>query len=96
VVDGRIHDTARIDYLQQHLAALEDAMAQGVDVRGYFCWSLMDNFEWSYGYTKRFGIVYVDFETQERIIKDSGRAFTELLASRTTPLKKRTRDKHRV
>ena len=92
VVDGRVHDTARIDYLQQHLAALENAMAQGVDVRGYFCWSLMDNFEWSFGYTKRFGIVYVDFETQQRIIKDSGKAFADLLASRTSPLKKRAHD----
>jgi beta-glucosidase len=82
LVDGEVNDPGRIDYLLQHLAALEDAMAQGVDVRGYFCWSLMDNFEWSFGYSKRFGIVYVDFETQQRTVKASGHVFRALLESR--------------
>lgn len=87
VSGGEIHDVGRIDYLQSHLAALEAAMVAGVDVRGYFCWSLMDNFEWSFGYTKRFGIVYVDFDTQQRIVKSSGHALRALLASRKATLK---------
>lgn len=72
VMNGRVHDTPRRDYLEQHLAVTAAALRVGVDVRGYFVWSLIDNFEWQHGYNKRFGIVYVDFETQERIIKDSG------------------------
>jgi beta-glucosidase len=71
VQDGAVTDPQRIDYVQRHLAALKDAMAQGVDVRGYFLWSLMDNFEWNSGYSKRFGIVYVDYATQQRIPKAS-------------------------
>jgi beta-glucosidase len=69
--DGRVRDADRIDYLRGHLAACHEAMAAGVPLRGYFAWSLMDNFEWSEGYTKRFGIVYVDYETLERVPKDS-------------------------
>jgi beta-glucosidase len=75
--DGRVHDLQRVAYLQDHLAAVHAAIADGIDVRGYMVWSLLDNFEWAYGYEKRFGITYVDFETQERIVKDSGRFYQE-------------------
>ncbi|MFD7294591.1 GH1 family beta-glucosidase [Streptomyces sp. NPDC059897] len=69
--EGRVHDPDRIAYLHGHLAAVHEAIEQGADVRGYFLWSLLDNFEWAYGYGKRFGAVYVDYETQERIPKSS-------------------------
>ncbi len=69
--DGRVADQRRIDYLAAHLTALHDAMERGVDVRGYFCWSLLDNFEWADGFRQRFGLVYVDYPTQRRIPKDS-------------------------
>src|SRR5687768_7794358 len=69
--DGQIHDTARIDYLDGHLRALHEAIGEGVDVRGYFVWSLLDNFEWAEGYRQRFGLVRVDYETQRRTPKDS-------------------------
>ncbi|MEY4081967.1 MAG: hypothetical protein RLZZ389_234, partial [Actinomycetota bacterium] len=69
---GRVADQRRIDYLHTHLKAVSNAIAQGSPVKGYYQWSLMDNFEWALGYDKRFGIVHVDFETQKRIIKDSG------------------------
>ena len=68
-----IHDSERTTYYQGHLDAVQAALAQGADVRGYFAWSLMDNFEWAFGYDKRFGIVHVDFETQTRTLKDSAR-----------------------
>ena len=70
--DGSIHDEHRLDYLRQHMIQTYLPMLDGVDVRGYFAWSLLDNDEWAYGYTKRFGIVRVDYETQERTIKVSG------------------------
>jgi beta-glucosidase len=70
--DGQVHDQDRVQYLSEHYAAVHDAIADGADVRGYYVWSLLDNFEWAYGYSKRFGIVYVDFESQQRTIKDSG------------------------
>jgi beta-glucosidase len=79
---GRVEDEDRTRYLQQHLEALDEAMRQGVDVRGYFAWSLMDNFEWAEGYTKRFGLVYVDYATQHRTVKASGAMFREMLARR--------------
>ncbi|MFD8074095.1 GH1 family beta-glucosidase [Streptomyces sp. NPDC059718] len=69
--DGAVHDPERVEYLRVHLEAVHRAMRSGADVRGYFLWSLMDNFEWAYGYSKRFGAVYVDYETQERIPKSS-------------------------
>lgn len=65
------HDDARISFLERYLKNLKRAVDEGVDIRGYFLWSFMDNFEWASGYTQRFGIVYVDFDTQERIVKDS-------------------------
>ena len=70
--DGKCHDQRRIGYLQTHLKAVADAIAEGSPVKGYYQWSLMDNFEWALGYDKRFGIVHVDFDTQKRTIKDSG------------------------
>jgi beta-glucosidase len=84
-VEGEIHDANRVDYLQRHFTAAHRAMARGVDLRGYLVWSFMDNFEWSYGYTKRFGIVRVDYETQERIVKDSGKWFAQLIETRRIP-----------
>jgi beta-glucosidase len=69
--EGTVNDPERIAYLRGHLAAVHRAIADGADVRGYFLWSLMDNFEWAYGYSKRFGAVYVDFGTQRRIPKQS-------------------------
>ena len=71
VEDGKIHDTERILYLSDHIEAVADAMVQGVNIQGYYLWSLMDNFEWALGYSKRFGIVHVNYSTQERIVKDS-------------------------
>lgn len=70
--DGRVHDARRTHYLQEHIAAVLAAKQEGVPMEGYFTWSLLDNFEWSLGYSKRFGIVYTDYSTQQRIIKDSG------------------------
>jgi beta-glucosidase len=80
--DGRVSDPDRIGYLDAHLRALRRAMDAGVDVRGYFCWSLMDNFEWAEGYSQRFGLIYVDYPTQRRIPKDSYHWYARLLADR--------------
>ena len=82
VVDGAIDDEQRCRYYQSHLSSVDQAIRKGVDIRGYFAWSLMDNFEWSEGYKMRFGIVHVDYETQERTPKRSALAFKETLASR--------------
>jgi len=71
VEDGRVHDQKRVEYLKQHFEIARKAIENGVDLRGYFVWSLIDNFEWAMGYTKRFGIIYIDYETQKRIKKDS-------------------------
>lgn len=78
-VDGEVDDPDRIRYVQEHLAAVAEAVAAGVDVQGYFYWSLLDNFEWAEGYPKRFGLVYVDFATQCRIPKASFRWFRDLI-----------------
>jgi beta-glucosidase len=80
LIEGRVADAARIRYLRSHIAATADALALGVDVRGYFVWSLLDNFEWAEGYSKRFGIIYVDYETQRRIPKDSAYWYRDFLA----------------
>jgi beta-glucosidase len=82
VVDGGVTDQGRIDYHDQHLRAVAQAIDEGVDVRGYFAWSLLDNFEWAEGYTERFGLVHVDFDTQVRTPKQSFRWFQQLLANR--------------
>jgi beta-glucosidase len=79
-VDGRIHDVRRMHYLESHLRAVGNAIAQGVAVRGYFVWSLLDNFEWAWGYGKRFGIVYVDYTTQQRTLKDSAKWYAQTIA----------------
>jgi beta-glucosidase len=77
--DGRIRDERRIRYLRNHLAQLHRAMGEGVPVKGYFHWSLMDNFEWALGYAPRFGLVYVDYATLKRTIKDSGHWFAKVI-----------------
>jgi beta-glucosidase len=78
-VGGKIHDIKRIEFLKQYLNQVLRAKNQGVNVTGYFVWSFTDNFEWAEGYRPRFGLVYVDFKTQERIIKDSGFWFSEMI-----------------
>ena len=79
--DGQVHDPDRVAYLHGHLGAVADAIEGGTDVRGYFAWSLLDNFEWAYGYDKRFGIVHVDYATQVRTVKDSGREYARIIAA---------------
>lgn len=77
--DGRIRDTDRIGYVRDHLSAVHSAINHGVDVRGYYVWTLMDNFEWAWGLSKRFGLVHVDFATQERRLKDSARWYRDVI-----------------
>jgi beta-glucosidase len=77
--DGRVRDKRRIRYLKDHIAQVHRAIADGVPVKGYFHWSLMDNFEWALGYGQRFGLIYVDFKTQKRTVKDSGRWFADVI-----------------
>ena len=81
--DGAIHDAERTEFLDVHLAAILDAVDDGVPVHGYFYWSLMDNFEWAWGYDKRFGIVRVDYATQERSLKDSAIAYRRIITGRS-------------
>lgn len=83
--DGQVDDPERIAYVRDHLAALQAAMAQGVDVRGYFLWSLLDNFEWNSGYSKRFGIVHVDYANQQRTPKASALWYRDFIAAQRTP-----------
>jgi len=78
-LDGKVHDPLRIDFLQRYLLALRRAIADGVDIRGYFHWSIMDNFEWASGYKHRFGLVHVDFDTQKRTLKDSAYWYREVI-----------------
>jgi len=80
LVNGQVHDADRVRYLQTHIAAVHQAMQQGVPMKGYMVWSLMDNFEWASGYAKRFGIVYVDYDTQQRTLKDSAKWYRDFLA----------------
>lgn len=77
--DGGVHDTRRISYLQQHLTQVHRSIEDGADVRGYFAWSLMDNFEWALGYSQRFGLVHVDYTTQERTPKDSAHWYSDVI-----------------
>ena len=77
-----VHDQFRIDYLAGHVRSVARAMAEGMDIRGFFCWSLMDNFEWAEGTKQRFGLVHVDFDSQQRTVRDSGRWYAELAAGR--------------
>ncbi len=80
VVAGAVHDDARIAYLHDHLAAVHEALRAGVDVRGYYVWSLLDNFEWAYGYSQRFGLIHVDYATQARTLKDSAYWYRDVIA----------------
>jgi len=83
LVDGRIIDTKRADYLKQHILQAHQAIQAGVDLRGYFYWSLLDNFEWAHGFSKRFGLFYVDYRTQRRYWKESARAYQRILQANT-------------
>jgi beta-glucosidase len=78
--DGRVHDIDRIHFLDGHLRAAHAAIEAGVDLRGFFVWSFLDNFEWAEGYAKRFGLVYVDYASQRRILKDSGYWFQDVVS----------------
>ncbi len=80
LADGTVDDADRISYLARHIEAVRQALAQGVDVRGYFAWSLLDNFEWARGYSQRFGLVYVDFDSQARLPKGSARWYADFIA----------------
>jgi beta-glucosidase len=81
--DKKVHDVERKEYVERHLKAIAELNEEGMDIAGYYLWSLLDNFEWAFGYEKRFGITYVDFETQERNIKDSGLRYAEIIRERT-------------
>ena len=78
-LDGKVHDEVRKDFLHRYLKGYKRAADEGIDILGYFQWSLMDNFEWAYGYTERFGMIYVDYATQERIVKDSFYWYKEVM-----------------
>jgi beta-glucosidase len=85
--DGQVHDPQRIDFLQRYLGAYGRAIASGVKAKGYFLWSVLDNFEWAYGYQKRFGIVHVDYSTQKRTPKDSAYWYKHIIASQGESLR---------
>ena len=85
VIDGRVADTRRIEYLDLHLQALHAAIGAGVDIRGYYQWSLLDNFEWALGFDKRFGLVHVDFDTLERTPRDSAYWYREVIKANGLP-----------
>jgi beta-glucosidase len=82
-----VDDPERISYVDRHLRAVAQAVGEGVDVRGYYLWSLLDNFEWSEGYAKRFGLVHVDYETLTRLPKASFAWYRDLIAARRPPLR---------
>jgi beta-glucosidase len=83
--DGAVHDVDRTRFILDHIASVGEAIDQGADVRGYFVWSLLDNFEWSWGYGKRFGVVRVDYDSFERTVKDSGLAYARVIAAASAP-----------
>lgn len=83
--DGRVHDPERTEYIRTHLQVVREAIDEGADVRGYLLWSLLDNFEWAWGYDRRFGIVRVDYTTLERTVKDSGRFYADVIRHQATP-----------
>ncbi|MFF9839386.1 GH1 family beta-glucosidase [Streptomyces sp. NPDC013740] len=82
--DGEVHDPDRARYLEQHLAACARALRKGAPLAGYYAWSLLDNFEWAYGYDKRFGLVHVDYATQRRTVKTSGRRYADIIRTHRT------------
>jgi beta-glucosidase len=84
--DGTVEDYERVQYLRDHLAALHAAIADGVNLRGYFAWSLLDNFEWAEGYDKRFGLAFVDYGTQKRLLKCSGEFYGNVVRANALPL----------
>ena len=79
--DGKVHDPNRIDFIKRYLRSLYEVIDAGVPVLGYFYWSIMDNFEWALGYSERFGLVYVDFETRKRTLKDSAYWYKTVIES---------------
>jgi beta-glucosidase len=79
MLDGKIHDPQRIDYVHRHLLQLERAADEGIPVAGYLYWSILDNFEWAEGYDPRFGLIYVDDRTQQRMLKDSAYDYAEII-----------------
>jgi beta-glucosidase len=83
--DGGVHDAQRTSYIKGHLTAIGEMIHDGIDIRGYFVWSLLDNFEWSFGYERRFGVVWVDYETYERTVKDSGLWYAEVARTGALP-----------
>jgi len=83
--EGQVHDARRVNYLREYFTQARRAMDEGVDLRGYFVWSLLDNFEWAYGYSKRFGLIYVDYATQRRILKDSAKWYARVIQSSSIP-----------
>ena len=87
-LDGKVHDPQRIDFLNRYLLELQKACSHGVEVQGYFHWSILDNFEWTEGYKERFGLVYVDYPTQKRVAKDSAYWYREVIASNGAILNK--------
>lgn len=80
-LDGKVHDPNRIDFLERYLAEVQRAVEEGIQIQGYFMWTFLDNFEWSNGYNERFGIVYVDFPTQQRVVKDSAYWYRDVMNS---------------
>jgi beta-glucosidase len=80
-LDGKVHDPQRINYMNRYLLQLERAIQDGIDVRGYFYWSILDNFEWAEGYKARFGLVYTDYATQQRTPKDSALWYKDVIAA---------------
>ena len=81
MLDGKVHDPQRIDFLHRYLLEVAHAIADGIPVIGYSVWSLFDNFEWAAGYSCRYGLIYVDYPTQQRIVKDSGWWYRDVIAS---------------
>jgi beta-glucosidase len=86
--NDKVRDPKRVKYFEAYVAALQEAIRSGADVRGYFVWSLLDNFEWGSGYANRFGLVYVDYATQQRIPKTSYGWYADLIKGARTPTRK--------
>ena len=86
MLDGKVHDPERIDFVRRNLLNLRKAYLEGVPVMGYFYWSTLDNFEWQSGYKERFGLIFVDYQTQQRVLKDSARWYGHVIASRGAAL----------
>ena len=91
--DGCVHDYDRINFLDSYIGAMEQAIDEGADVRGYFLWTFLDNFEWSDGYKQRFGIVYVDFQNQRRVVKDSAFWYKKVIETKGAALSRNQRSK---